>query len=210
MNANDRAATLAAIEARLAELDEESRERERAELLAEIDRESPLSDSLRDRIARFAAVDLERAERMPEGAYTLAARRFLADLLARSGLTDVMPGWTVDRMPDGPACVYAKSFSRGRVCIGEWDGQAVRDLEREELERARAELIAADGSRAGLTRDRIIVAILEARETDGTWPTQAAVAESLGLADARRIRQVQGPGRWPGVIADAKARLAQE
>jgi hypothetical protein len=68
-------------EARLSELDEELRERERAELLAEIDSEGPLAGDLRDRVATFAAADLEGAERMPEWAYTLATRGFLADLL---------------------------------------------------------------------------------------------------------------------------------
>jgi hypothetical protein len=65
----------------------------------------------------------------------------------------------------------------------------------------------ADVSRGGLTRERIIDQILESRVPDGTMPTQPVVAEGLGLADARRIRQVQGPRGWPGLIADARARL---
>ena len=61
----------------------------------------------------------------------------------------------------------------------------------------------------GLTRDSIIDAAIEHREPDGTWPTQAAVSLELGKDEGgRRIRQVQGPRGWAGILEDAEARLA--
>jgi hypothetical protein len=68
---------------------------------------------------------------------------------------------------------------------------------------------ASEGSRGGRTRDEIIDAAIANREPDGTWPTQAAVAmsEALGI-DPRRIRQLQGPRGWKGILADAQARVA--
>jgi hypothetical protein len=61
----------------------------------------------------------------------------------------------------------------------------------------------------GLTRDRVVRAVAELRRQDGTWPTQPVTANALGLQDARRIRQVQGPRKWAGIIADAAALLAR-
>jgi hypothetical protein len=60
----------------------------------------------------------------------------------------------------------------------------------------------------GLTRDRIVRKVAELRRQDGTWPTQPVTAEALDLKDARRIRQVQGPRKWAGIVADAAALLA--
>lgn len=61
----------------------------------------------------------------------------------------------------------------------------------------------------GLTRDGIIDAAIENREPDGTWPTQTTVSLALGKDEgARRIRQVQGPRGWAGILEDAEARLA--
>lgn len=72
--------------------------------------------------------------------------------------------------------------------------------------------VAAKGgppSGGGLTRDRIIDAAIEHREPDGTWPTQTAVSQELGMDEGgRRIRQVQGPRGWAGILEDAEARLA--
>jgi hypothetical protein len=59
----------------------------------------------------------------------------------------------------------------------------------------------------GLTRERIVDAVIEGREPEGTWPTQSAVADALGYADSRRLRQVQGPRGWAGILNDAEARL---
>jgi hypothetical protein len=70
----------------------------------------------------------------------------------------------------------------------------------------------APESVSGLTRDRVIDAAIATREPDGTWGTQTKAATGpggLGLADARRIRQVQGPRGWAGIIADAEARLTK-
>jgi hypothetical protein len=68
----------------------------------------------------------------------------------------------------------------------------------------------AVGSRGGLTRDAIVKAAVSYRRGGGGWPpTQAAVAEELGLSDARRLRQLQGPRGWKGILADAQARLVR-
>lgn len=61
----------------------------------------------------------------------------------------------------------------------------------------------------GLTRDDIIDAAIENREPNGTWPTQTTVSLALGKDEgARRIRQVQGPRGWAGILEDARAKLA--
>lgn len=70
-----------------------------------------------------------------------------------------------------------------------------------------------DPSRGGLKREQVVAAVVEGAvpASVGSWdlPTQAATAEALDLADARRIRQVQGPRGWAGIQADARGRLAQ-
>ena len=80
------------------------------------------------------------------------------------------------------------------------------------LESASGSEVAARGGPppgGGLTRDDIIEAVIEHREPDGTWPTQPAVSLALGKDEGgRRIRQVQGPGGWAGILKDAEARLA--
>ena len=202
MSASDE---IGAIDARLAELAEEKRERQRTALLAEIG-EKPSPEGLTNRIAEFAAEDLVRAWTMPGGALTRAAYEFLAGLLNASGITEAQPGLNADAEGD----IYAVSASRGRVKIGVWDEAAITAAERGFLiiARAEAEQRSRDLSRGGLTRDQIIDAAIANREPDGTWPKQAAVAEALRLADARQIRNVQGRRGWPGIIADAKARLA--
>lgn len=63
------------------------------------------------------------------------------------------------------------------------------------------------GMGTGLTRDKLIDAVVATREADGTWPTQDTVAAYLNLADARRIRQVQGESGWGGILRDAEARI---
>jgi hypothetical protein len=57
------------------------------------------------------------------------------------------------------------------------------------------------------SRARIVDEAIAGREPDGTWPTQSAVATALELTD-RRIRQIQGPAGWSGIIADAEAAIA--
>jgi hypothetical protein len=78
--------------------------------------------------------------------------------------------------------------------------------------RRRGELVprlkAGLSSGDGLTRDRVIEKVIANREPDGTWPTQPAVAEALGL-EARRIRQVQGDGGWQGILDDAARRISE-
>lgn len=57
--------------------------------------------------------------------------------------------------------------------------------------------------RGGLTRDEIVA---RAAEWRGDWPpTQDNIAEVL-KRDPSRIRQVQGPGGWAGIIKDARRR----
>ena len=53
-------------------------------------------------------------------------------------------------------------------------------------------------------RDRVVRA---ARDYPGAWPpTQKAISGALGWTlDGRRIRQVQGPRGWPGILEDASA-----
>ncbi len=70
-----------------------------------------------------------------------------------------------------------------------------------------------DPSRGGIDRQQVVAAVVEhaVPTSAGSWdlPTQAAAAEALDLADARRIRQVQGSRGWAGIQADARERLAQ-
>lgn len=54
----------------------------------------------------------------------------------------------------------------------------------------------------GLTRERIVRKVAELRRQHGTWPTEPATAEALEIGE-RRIRQVYGPRKWAGIIADA-------
>jgi hypothetical protein len=54
-------------------------------------------------------------------------------------------------------------------------------------------------------RGRIVDEAIAQREPDGTWPTQATVAETLKLTD-RRIRQVQGDAGWAGILEDAEVK----
>ncbi len=201
MSADDE---IRAINARLAEIAEQDRESQRLAILGELDR-GPLSDELRSRIEAFSAEDRARSEQMPDGARTLAIRGFLTGLLADSGITDVLPGMSVRGWD-----VYVGSATLGPVMLGRWDEVAIGAAERGILlaARADAEARARDASRGGLTRDQIIDAAIANREPDGTWPKQAAVAEALRLADARQIRNVQGPRGWAGIIADALDRLA--
>jgi hypothetical protein len=57
----------------------------------------------------------------------------------------------------------------------------------------------------GLTVERVVAAVIERREPDGTWPTQATVAESLGVTD-RRIRAIASPvGGWHEILERAKS-----
>ena len=96
----------------------------------------------------------------------------------------------------GPGRLGPVSADRGR-----------RIQERIGIEQARSR----GGSPAGggLTRDSIIDAAIEHREPDGTWPTQTTVSLELGKDEGgRRIRQVQGPRGWAGILEDAESRLA--
>lgn len=207
MNGGDAiAGAIAAIDARLAELDDQHIEEERAKLLTELESDAPMTDEQRRRVEVVAAADLARAERVPDGALTSATRRFLAELLAGSEVSDAVPA-SMTVMPGGE--VYVVSAARGRVAIGSWDAAAIARGEREELGRERKALEARyrDATRGGLTRDNVIDAVIDNREPDGTWPTQEATAEALGVTD-RRIRQVCGRRRWAGIVADAKARVA--
>lgn len=60
----------------------------------------------------------------------------------------------------------------------------------------------------GLTRAVVVAKVAQLHAESGVWPTQPATAYALegdGFAGSeRRIRQVQGPGGWKGIRADAE------
>jgi hypothetical protein len=54
-------------------------------------------------------------------------------------------------------------------------------------------------------RDHVVQAVID--HEDAWPPTQPAISEALGwAADGRRIRQVQGPRGWRGILDDAQRR----
>ena len=77
--------------------------------------------------------------------------------------------------------------------------------ERAGLVRAREAI--ENGSRGGLTRDKIVGTVINLHEPDsGEWPTQEVVAEKLDCSE-RRLRQLQGTRGWGGILEDARARI---
>ena len=124
-------------------------------------------------------------------------------------------GRTADRRvaPGSPrAEVGAKSGGRGVTRGPGRTEPAGAERGRQTRERIEAEQALSKGGPppgGGLTRDTIIDAAIEHREPDGTWPTQTTVSLALGNDEGgRRIRQVQGPRRWAGILEDAEAKLA--
>jgi hypothetical protein len=70
------------------------------------------------------------------------------------------------------------------------------------------------GHRGGLERDGIVAKVAElcVEDPDGRlgWPTQATTSVKLGLDESgRRIRQVQGPRGWAGIVQDAQTLRAR-
>jgi hypothetical protein len=78
-----------------------------------------------------------------------------------------------------------------------------------EHRRSRGGVTPPAGHREGLERDRIVAKVAElcVEDPDGRlrWPTQATTSVKLELEESgRRIRQVQGPRGWAGIVQDAQ------
>jgi hypothetical protein len=111
-----------------------------------------------------------------------------------------------------------EGYARDRKLAGE-HGTTVDAIRRVRAEaKAAGELAGAhralhtrqDTAYGGLTRDQIVDTTAELWEDPKKpAPTQPVVSEKLGRDD-RRIRQVQGPGKWPGILADARAKLERK
>jgi hypothetical protein len=204
-------AAIAAIDARVAELDEEQLENERGALLAELESGAAMTEALRGRVEAIAAADLARAERLPDGTWTAAARESLRALLDGSDVTDAVPvSMTVTA--EGAVCVV--SAARGQVAIGAWDAAAIARGEREELRRLRAELEAeASGMRGGLTRDRVVGAVVDgALAVASSTSLVRSVASSLpryrrhGLPTQVHSNEPNASCRPPGVGGESRPR----
>ena len=89
--------------------------------------------------------------------------------------------------------------------------RAALERHRDAAKQEDAASFAVEGPRGGLTRSHVVQAVAAAmREVNTEAPTQTAIAGRLGLSDGRRIRQVQGPRGWRGILFDAAALLASE
>jgi hypothetical protein len=184
-----------AIETRLAELDAIDLERERGELLADLDAGQPVPT---ERVVAVAMADLVRAEAMPEAAWTLAHRALLAAMLDTAGIQDHVPFSFV--IQDG--VVTVESASRGRVAVGPWDAALVAELEREVLVRERAALIAArkGRKRPGPPPASALPMVEEARRalaSEGRPSGERSIAQRLGVSRGA-VRHAQGKDRRTG------------
>jgi hypothetical protein len=184
-----------AIEARLAELDAEDLERERQALLAELGAGTPVSDDQERRVLSLASADLLRAERLPEGARTLAHRAILAAMLEAAEITDHDP---LTWMVTGDV-VSVRSASRGRVDLGQWDPALAAELERELLIRART---ARRGSRRRpgpppATTPQAVARARRELEAEGRPSGEKAIGERLGVSRGA-VRHAEGKDRRRG------------
>ena len=181
------------------ELDEELIQGIWRHLLATQGRQPTLED-VQAYIDRVSNLD-ERTIRLGVGLGLRAARR------RRNRRTELGPRVTAQTQGAAKISDHREAIrGPGRTELDDADGgQQIR--ERIGIEQARSK--GGPPSGGGLTRDDIIDAAIEHREPDGTWPTQTTVSVELGKDEAgRRIRQVQGPRGWAGVLEDAEARLA--
>lgn len=147
-----------------------------------------------ERIFRVLAHDLERAERVPQVAFTHAARAFLATLLRACDVTDAVPA-SMSVSVDGNVSV--ESESRGRVRVGTWNALAIREAERKELHRLHE---GADGRDRSLIQARLDE--LDAEESAEVERERAALFEVLDSPS-----DLKGPtynGRTPADILAAK------
>lgn len=192
-------ADAARLAAQRPELDEELIQAIWRHLLATQGREPTLED-VEAYIDRVSSLD-ERTIRLGVGLGLRAAKR------RRNRRAELGPRVTAQRQAaakssDHPGAVRGPGRTELDNVVG---GQQIR--ERIGTEQARSK--GGPPSGGGLTRDDIIDAAIEHREPDGTWPTQTTVSVELGKDEGgRRIRQVQGPRGWAGILEDAKARLA--
>lgn len=165
-----------------------------------IEGRQPTIDQFRDYVDRLSSLD-ERAIRLRLGLGPRSAKR-RRDRQTELGTMVIVESQAAARSADhhgairGPGRTELVSAERGRQI-----------RERIGIEQARSKGGPPPGG--GLTRDGIIDAAIEHREPDGTWPTQTTVSLELGKdVGGRRIRQVQGPRGWAGIVEDAEARLA--
>ncbi|MBI3749111.1 MAG: hypothetical protein HY262_09750 [Chloroflexi bacterium] len=165
-----------------------------------IEGRQPEIDELRGYVDRLSSLD-ERTIRQRLGLGPRAAKR-RRDRQAELGARVIVESRAAANSADhhgavrGPGRTELDSAERGKQI-----------RERSGIEQARSKGGSPPGW--GLTRDSIVDAAIEHREPDGTWPTQATVSLELGKDEGgRRIRQVQGPRGWAGILEDAEARLA--
>ncbi len=165
-----------------------------------IEGRQPTLDQFRDYVDRLSSLD-ERAIRLRLGLGLRSAKR-RRDRQAEPGGRVTVESRAAARSADHHGAVRGP----GRTELdGAERGEQTR--ERSGIEQARSKGGSPPGW--GLTRDNIVDAAIEHREPDGTWPTQATVSLELGKDEGgRRIRQVQGPRGWAGILEDAEARLA--
>jgi hypothetical protein len=159
----------------------------------------PTIDELREYVDRLSSLD-ERTIRLRLGLGLRVAKR------RRHRQTELGTMVIVERQVAARSADHRGATGPGRTDLVSAEGSR-QIRERIGIDQALSKGGPPPGG--GLTRDDIIDAAIEHREPDGTWPTQTTVSQELGKDEGgRRIRQVQGPRGWAGILEDAEARLA--
>jgi hypothetical protein len=178
----------------------EEAERERETLIVELDSGRPMTDEIRDRAAALTAHDWEHA-RTDASLYGRLGRELgtqYADMLAAAGITDAVPGSTVQ---DGSG-VYVRSVSRGRVQIGDLDYRpllAVASERAEDLEAKRRRPLEAKAIKKQANIRRAVE--LHRADHSPNRIAQMMTAERGIRTDPRTVRA------W---LAEAKSRTDRE